>query len=149
MSHVNCEASHDITDYVTKSHDMHVIHINGEKKGQGAGRAGPDRHMAFLPVALPPFRGTGWVISRHTSAVASLRQLLGKQLDSIRNEGTWKNERVITSPQAAAIRVQGSDRQILNFCANNYLGLSVSQITKEPEHPAPKTLFFLVPSGGH
>ena len=39
--------------------------------------------------------------------------------------GTWKTERVIVSKQATGIRVAGSEgHEILNFCANNYLGLS-------------------------
>ncbi len=61
-----------------------------------------------------------------TSAAASLKTVLEKELDSIRAAGTWKVERVITSPQAAAIQVQEKEGKILNFCANNYLGLSVS-----------------------
>jgi glycine C-acetyltransferase len=44
------------------------------------------------------------------------------ELEEIRTAGLWKEERVIESPQEAAIRVQG--REVLNFCANNYLGLS-------------------------
>ena len=44
-------------------------------------------------------------------------------LQSIRDAGTWKDERVIVSPQEAAIRVEGGD-EVVNFCANNYLGLS-------------------------
>jgi len=48
--------------------------------------------------------------------------ILGRQLDEIRSAGTWKEERVLTSPQGAVIRVGG--REVLNFCANNYLGLS-------------------------
>ena len=48
-----------------------------------------------------------------------------KELQEIRDAGLWKEERVILSPQAAQIRVQpDADRQVLNFCANNYLGLS-------------------------
>jgi glycine C-acetyltransferase len=43
-------------------------------------------------------------------------------LDEIRQSGLWKEERIIESPQAAEIRVAG--REVLNFCANNYLGLS-------------------------
>jgi glycine C-acetyltransferase len=43
-------------------------------------------------------------------------------LADIRAAGTHKEERVIASPQGAAIRVNG--REVLNFCANNYLGLS-------------------------
>jgi len=40
------------------------------------------------------------------------------------SEGTYKRERVITSPMQPAVSVQGSDAPVLNFCANNYLGLS-------------------------
>jgi glycine C-acetyltransferase len=44
------------------------------------------------------------------------------ELDGIRDAGTYKEERVISSPQSAAIRVpQG---EVINFCANNYLGLA-------------------------
>ena len=46
------------------------------------------------------------------------------QLASIREQGLYKNERVITSPQSAHITVNGT--QVLNFCANNYLGLGNS-----------------------
>jgi glycine C-acetyltransferase len=45
-----------------------------------------------------------------------------KELQEIRDAGLWKEERVILSPQAAKIRVQQGE--VLNFCANNYLGLS-------------------------
>ena len=48
-------------------------------------------------------------------------------MDGIKNAGTWKTERVITSRQDVSIDVQGSKGKILNFCANNYLGLSVSK----------------------
>ena len=44
------------------------------------------------------------------------------ELESIRQAGTWKEERVIASPQGARITVAGG-QQVLNFCANNYLGL--------------------------
>ncbi len=43
-------------------------------------------------------------------------------LDSIKNEGLFKNERVITSPQSAHIKAAG--KEVLNMCANNYLGLA-------------------------
>ncbi|MEZ4319239.1 MAG: glycine C-acetyltransferase [Myxococcota bacterium] len=46
-----------------------------------------------------------------------------KELDAIREAGTYKEERIIVSPQAADIRVRG-DVEVLNFCANNYLGLA-------------------------
>jgi glycine C-acetyltransferase len=51
----------------------------------------------------------------------ALKDLLKKELDSIRNAGLYKEERVILSPQGANIRVK--DGEVINFCANNYLGL--------------------------
>jgi len=45
------------------------------------------------------------------------------EIESIRQSGLYKDERVITSRQGAEIQV-GGDREVLNFCANNYLGLS-------------------------
>jgi glycine C-acetyltransferase len=50
------------------------------------------------------------------------RQFFASALEEIRAAGTWKEERVIRSPQGAEIEVGG--RRVLNFCANNYLGLS-------------------------
>ena len=55
-----------------------------------------------------------------------MKERLEKELDGIRDAGTWKTERVITSKQDVSINVQGSQGKILNFSANNYLGLSVS-----------------------
>ena len=68
-------------------------------------------------------------VPQATSAgAAAVKRILDTELDGIREAGLWKHERVITSPQCANIKVQGSDRNILNFCANNYLGLSVSAV---------------------
>jgi len=50
---------------------------------------------------------------------------LEKQLNSIKEAGLYKTERVITTPQGPRIKVQGGT-EVLNFCANNYLGLSAS-----------------------
>ncbi len=50
------------------------------------------------------------------------QQVFRAALEEIRAAGTFKEERVLASPQGAAVRVQG--REVLNFCANNYLGLS-------------------------
>ena len=52
---------------------------------------------------------------------------LGRELQGLRDAGLYKRERVITSAQGPRIRAIGSDgaaREVLNFCANNYLGLS-------------------------
>ena len=49
---------------------------------------------------------------------------LTKELQEIKDAGLYKNERIITSPQRADIEVEGSPKEVLNFCANNYLGLA-------------------------
>ncbi|MGA9341531.1 MAG: glycine C-acetyltransferase [Rhodanobacteraceae bacterium] len=51
------------------------------------------------------------------------RTRLEDELASIRDQGLYKTERIITTPQAAAIRT-ADGREVLNFCANNYLGLA-------------------------
>jgi len=48
-------------------------------------------------------------------------------LTDIKSAGTFKSERVIVSKQGPSINVSGNANNILNFCANNYLGLSVSK----------------------
>lgn len=55
-------------------------------------------------------------------AYNAIKQHLQNELDSIGEAGLYKRERIITSPQGAEITVGGST--VLNFCANNYLGLS-------------------------
>ena len=50
------------------------------------------------------------------------KDVFAQTLAEIRDAGLWKHERVIASPQAAHITAGG--REVLNFCANNYLGLS-------------------------
>jgi glycine C-acetyltransferase len=52
----------------------------------------------------------------------TLQPLLTEEIRKIRDAGLYKEERVLQGPQGAAVRVQ--DREVLNFCANNYLGLS-------------------------
>ena len=59
---------------------------------------------------------------------------LSAELDAIRADGLFKSERIITSPQSAEIEL-ADGRRVLNFCANNYLGLAdhpdVIQAAKE------------------
>ena len=52
-----------------------------------------------------------------------IKQFLQGELTSIEEAGLYKHERIIASPQRAAIRLQNG-QEVLNFCANNYLGLS-------------------------
>ena len=51
-----------------------------------------------------------------------MKEHLSQSLDALREAGLYKEERIIESPQDAAITVKG--KEVLNFCANNYLGLS-------------------------
>src|SRR6195952_6110805 len=53
----------------------------------------------------------------------TLKPVLEQELAEIENAGLYKKERIITSPQGADIEVQGG-KHVINFCANNYLGLS-------------------------
>ena len=52
----------------------------------------------------------------------AVRTRLQTELDEIREAGLWKGERIIEGPQGARVAVGG--REVLNFCANNYLGLA-------------------------
>jgi glycine C-acetyltransferase len=52
----------------------------------------------------------------------TFKQQLSAELESIKNEGLYKTERIISTPQASKIIANG--KEVLNFCANNYLGLS-------------------------
>jgi glycine C-acetyltransferase len=58
--------------------------------------------------------------------VPTLLDQLSAELESIRSQNLWKTERPITSPQSAHIVVaqNGKRREVLNLCANNYLGLA-------------------------
>ncbi|KAK3611875.1 hypothetical protein CHS0354_021308 [Potamilus streckersoni] len=77
----------------------------------------------FHKVVLP--KGNAWPsVAKRYVAAETVRQLLQTELDGIKEAGTWKNERVITSRQGSVISVKGQQAKILNFCANNYLGLS-------------------------
>ena len=55
--------------------------------------------------------------------MATIDSVIQPTLEQIRDAGLYKEERIITSPQGVAIHV-GSGEEVLNFCANNYLGLS-------------------------
>jgi len=53
----------------------------------------------------------------------TIQERLQAEIAEIKNSGLYKNERIITSPQGADIRLEDG-REVINFCANNYLGLS-------------------------
>lgn len=54
----------------------------------------------------------------------NFKKHLEKELQDIKDAGLYKNERVIITPQSSDIEVEGSKGEVLNFCANNYLGLA-------------------------
>lgn len=54
---------------------------------------------------------------------AKIKEHLQKELDQIKEDGLYKVERIITSPQDAVIKIS-TGQEVINFCANNYLGLS-------------------------
>ncbi|MFZ1418360.1 MAG: glycine C-acetyltransferase [Burkholderiaceae bacterium] len=60
----------------------------------------------------------------------SFQSHLQNELQAIEQAGLYKNERIIVSPQGAVIRV-ADGQEVLNFCANNYLGLSNSPELKQ------------------
>ena len=76
------------------------------------------------------------------TATPSFYAHLGQELQAIRDAGLYKTERVIATPQGAHIRTvaaDGSTREVLNFCANNYLGLSSHPAALEAAHAALRT----------
>lgn len=52
-----------------------------------------------------------------------IKEHLQKELEKIKEDGLYKEERIITSPQDAVIKIS-TGQEVINFCANNYLGLS-------------------------
>src|SRR5208283_5591880 len=61
-----------------------------------------------------------------------LLEVLRPQLADLRAKGLYKRERQLQGPQGSAIRV--ADREVLNFCANNYLGLANHPEVVEAAH---------------
>src|ERR1051325_11297876 len=59
-------------------------------------------------------------------------QRIAKEVEEIKASGLYKTERIIASPQGAEIKVGG--KTVLNFCANNYLGLSSHPKVIEAAH---------------
>jgi glycine C-acetyltransferase len=84
---------------------------------EGSQAVGPAAAPVILPVGFPDEIDT--VAEDFLSSLAA-------QTASLKDEGLFKQERIITGPQQAAITVRedGGMREVLNLCANNYLGLA-------------------------
>ena len=52
-----------------------------------------------------------------------IKEHLAQEIQEIKDNGLYKRERIITSPQDAVIKIS-TGQEVINFCANNYLGLS-------------------------
>src|SRR5215510_5769742 len=70
------------------------------------------------PARIEPFVSSGTIIMSDQR----LREHLAAQLADLQAKGLYKRERQLQGPQGSAIRVGG--REVINFCANNYLGLA-------------------------
>ncbi len=53
----------------------------------------------------------------------TIKEHLSKEIQEIKDKGLYKTERIITSPQSAVIKISTGE-EVINFCSNNYLGLS-------------------------
>src|SRR6187397_586438 len=65
----------------------------------------------------------------------SFKEHVQQQLDGIRSAGTWKGERFIATPQGTRIKL-ADGRDVLNLCANNYLGLAQHLEVSRAAHDA-------------
>jgi glycine C-acetyltransferase len=75
------------------------------------------------------------IFKKKQNMYGKLQQQLQIELKNITEAGLFKKERIITSPQAADIKVS-TGQDVINFCANNYLGLSSHPLVIEAAHKA-------------
>jgi len=72
------------------------------------------------------------------TSVAAFNQHVQSELDGIRAAGLFKGERIIATPQGALVKL-ADGRELINLCANNYLGLSSHPAVIEAAHEALRT----------
>src|SRR6185503_11734154 len=83
--------------------------------------------MRGLDPRIPNCEGR-WPGGQRGIRLTSVLEDISAELEAIRAQNLWKTERPIVSPQSARIRVASNEapREVLNLCANNYLGLADS-----------------------
>ncbi|GIX99260.1 2-amino-3-ketobutyrate coenzyme A ligase, mitochondrial [Caerostris darwini] len=81
-------------------------------------------YRSVLNKVLTEAQSMGKFENKKCSAWAATKLIIDSQLEGIKEAKTYKKERIIVSKQAAHIRVKGGASSVINFCANNYLGLS-------------------------
>jgi glycine C-acetyltransferase len=69
------------------------------------------------------FRFCNFTFPNPLNMYTTLKPVLEKELEEIEKAGLYKRERIIITPQGADIKIQGG-QEVINFCANNYLGLA-------------------------
>ncbi|HXN30745.1 MAG TPA: aminotransferase class I/II-fold pyridoxal phosphate-dependent enzyme, partial [Polyangiaceae bacterium] len=87
-----------------------------------------------MPLALSNLGRTA--LTYHVVMYGPANDVFRQALDHIREAGLEKGERLILGPQGASIRVRDCERPVLNFCANNYLGLSSHPSVVKAAHQA-------------
>jgi len=102
--------------------------VAGESHDAGGNNVGPGRRPAVSPNRAGS--EAEWVKAGDNAgptftviAMPAAYSRIAAELDAIREQGLFKSERIITSPQSAEIQL-ADGRRVLNFCANNYLGLA-------------------------
>ncbi len=68
-------------------------------------------------------------------AYSSFQAHLATQLEAVREAGTYKRERTLTTPQGTLVRANGG-KPVINLCANNYLGLAQHSKVRQAAHEA-------------
>src|SRR5579875_1946338 len=84
------------------------------------------RQIHEILFSIPALRDYIWVMNE------KFVTRISKEVEEVKASGLYKTERIITSPQGAEITVNG--KTVLNFCANNYLGLSSNAKVIEAAH---------------
>lgn len=112
-----------------------ILPENRPSREDGSVAFFPRRQISWLPARrlniMKPVSKTN-ELGESTMSIQRMLDILCPQLDDLKAKGLYKRERQIQSPQRPAIKVGG--QEVLNFCANNYLGLASHPAILEAAH---------------